>query len=211
MYWLNFNILYKNRKINNWLTFWHRICCGWIDMKLTFLIILLLPMLLRELSFAETYRWVDEKQVVHFTDDIMQIPEKYQRTIERIGVIEERNGTEMGSEPSAKKEERKEDSYRDRLGRGEEYWRARVEEWRRKLGVLQEKIESVRIKYNELTEQFNDSKESAERMGIRKEREQVKNEIDQYRIQIEEAREMLEKKIPEEAELYSAKSEWIKL
>jgi hypothetical protein len=34
--------------------------------------------------------------------------------------------------------------------------------------------------------------------------------MDQYRNQIEEAKMNLEKKIPEEAELYKAKPEWIK-
>ena len=34
--------------------------------------------------------------------------------------------------------------------------------------------------------------------------------MDQCRIQIEEAKEMLEKKIPEEANLYEAKPEWVK-
>jgi hypothetical protein len=61
-----------------------------------------------------------------------------------------------------------------------------------------------------LTEKFNDSRSSSERVGIRKEREQVKNEMDQYKVQIEEVKDMLEKKIPEEAELYRAKPEWLK-
>jgi hypothetical protein len=34
--------------------------------------------------------------------------------------------------------------------------------------------------------------------------------MDQYKIQIEEAKEMLEKKIPEEAEFNKAKPEWVK-
>jgi hypothetical protein len=34
--------------------------------------------------------------------------------------------------------------------------------------------------------------------------------MDQYKNQLEEAKTMLEKKIPEEAEIYKAKQEWIK-
>jgi uncharacterized membrane-anchored protein YhcB (DUF1043 family) len=56
----------------------------------------------------------------------------------------------------------------------------------------------------------NASKSTAERGNLRKERDQVKNEMDQCKIQVEEAREMVEKKIPEEAELYKAKPEWVK-
>jgi hypothetical protein len=34
--------------------------------------------------------------------------------------------------------------------------------------------------------------------------------MDQHKTQIEEAKNMLDKKIPEEAELYKAKPEWLK-
>jgi hypothetical protein len=34
--------------------------------------------------------------------------------------------------------------------------------------------------------------------------------MDQSKIEIEEAKNMIEKKIPEEAELYKAKPEWVK-
>ena len=61
-----------------------------------------------------------------------------------------------------------------------------------------------------MTVRFNDSKSTAERGNLRGERDQVKNEMDQYKIQIEEAKIMLDKKIPEEAELYKAKPEWLK-
>src|SRR4030042_2795714 len=112
-------------------------------MKLSF-IILLLSIFAGELASAEVYKWVDEKQIVHFTDDIIQIPEKYRTNIERIGLAEERDEIKTEKDPLAKK---KDDSYRDRLGRGEENWKAIVEEWGKKLGVLQEKVETLRIKY----------------------------------------------------------------
>jgi len=171
------------------------------------LLIALIPLLLVELSFAEVYKWVDDREDIHFTDDFMQVPEKYRKTTERIGVKEEGDETKTEGEPSAKI---KEAPYRDRLGRGEEYWRAEVEEWEKKLKALNEKVEILRIKYNELTGKHNDSRSPAARMAIRREREQVKNEMDQYKTQIGEAEEMLGKKIPEEAELYKAKQEWIK-
>ena len=175
-------------------------------MKLTF-IILLLSIFVGELASAEVYKWIDEKQVVHFTDDIIQIPEKYRTNTEKIGTTEDRDEIKTENDPLANK---KEDSYRDRLGRGEEYWRALVGEWREKLRVSQEKVEPLRIKYNELTEKHNNSRNPAERLSLRKERDQIKNEMDRYKIQIEEAKEMLEKNIPEEAEFNKAKPEWVK-
>jgi hypothetical protein len=138
---------------------------------------------------------------------VTKIPDKYRPKSDKIGVSEEKSETKIEGDPSSK---RKEDTYKDQLGRGEEYWKNRVEEWKRKLRTAQEKMENTRVKYNELTEKFNDSKSSAERNQLRRERDQVKQEMDQYKNQLEEAKTMLERKIPEEAEIYKAKQEWIK-
>lgn len=172
----------------------------------TFILILLF-LLAATLSHAQVYKWVDEKGIVHFTDDMTQIPEKYRRAIKEVEVREEKIETkEEGEAPQKKQAE----SSKDRLGRGEEYWKGRMEESRKKLQSLQEKLESLRLKYNELTEKFNSSKSSAERGMIRNDREQIKNQMDELKVQIGETREMLEKRIPEEASLYKAKPEWVK-
>ena len=176
-------------------------------MKRTLFVIILLALLISRISFAEVYKWVDEKGVTHFTDDMTQVPEKYRPKAKSIETPQEREDTKVEEELAPKK---KEDSYKDRLGRGEEYWKGRVEEGRKKLGELQNKLEVLKSKYNGLTERFNDSRSTAERANLRRERDQVKNEIDQCNSQIEEARGVLEKKIPEEAELYKARPEWIK-
>jgi hypothetical protein len=157
-------------------------------------------------GLAQVYKWVDEKGTVHFTDDVTKIPENQRPKTDKIGVSEESAGRVEGeSSPKAKP-----DAYKDVLGRGEDYWKNRVEDWKKRIKSAQEKIEQTRVKYNELTEKFNDSKSSAERNQLRKERDQVKQEMDQYKNKIEEAKLALEKKIPEEAELYKAKPEWIK-
>jgi hypothetical protein len=175
-------------------------------MKRTLFIILFI-FLISQVSFAQVYKWVDEKGVTHFTDDITQIPGKYRPKAEAIEVREEKEDTK-GEEGFAPKKE--EEPYKDRLGRGEDYWKGQVGEWRKKLRELQDKLEVLRGKYNGLTERYNDSRSKSERANLRSERDQVKNEIDQCNTQIEEAQGMLEKKIPEEAELYKAKPEWVK-
>jgi predicted nucleic acid-binding Zn-ribbon protein len=169
--------------------------------------LILLSLFIAGLSFGQVYKWVDEKGVVHFTDDFSQIPEKYKRGIKEIPVQEERIETKTEEESPPKKGD---DTYRDRLGRGEEYWKARVNELRKRMQDLQGNVENLRLKYNELTERFNSSKSSYERVTLRNDREKIKAQMDQYRSQIEEAKETLEKKIPEEAELYKAKPEWLK-
>jgi hypothetical protein len=163
--------------------------------------------LITQLSFAEVYRWVDEKGVVYFTDDITLVPEKYRPKAEKIGLPDKKEETKGEEELTPK---RKDEPYRDRLGRGEDYWKGRIEEWIKKLRESQDRLEILRNKYNQLTERFNASTSSVERGNLRIERDQIKNEMDQCRIQIEEAKNMIEKKIPEEAELYKAKPEWLK-
>ncbi len=172
-------------------------------MKKTLLFILIL--LASDVSFAEVFKWVDEKGGVHFTDDVTQIPAKYRPKTEKMEMDEAAIDRQKEGEPVPKV---KGDSSGDRLGKGEEYWRGRVEEWRKKLSALQERVETLRIRYNDLTERMNDSKSSAERGTLRKERNLIRNELEQGKAQIEEAKNMIEKKIPEEAELYKAKPEW---
>jgi len=170
-------------------------------------LIILLLIFIPSYSLGDVYKWVDEKGVVHFTDDMIQIPEKNRPTVETISFPEEKVETKRegySSHPG------KGEAYRDQLGRSEEYWRGRVEDWKKKLKTSHEKVETLRIKYNELTLKYNDSKSSFERTTLRRERDQIKNEMDQYKMQFEEAKNMLQKKIPEEAELYKAKIEWIK-
>jgi len=171
------------------------------------LMIILFIVFISEISFAEVYKWVDEKGVVNFTDDILQVPEKYRPKAEKMGLPEGKEETKGEGESTSKK---KEEAYRDRLGRGEDYWKGRVEGWKNKLKDSQERLEALRVKYNELTERVNDSKSTAERGNLRRERDQVKNGMDQCKTQIDEAKNMLDKKIPEEAELYKAKPEWLK-
>lgn len=156
-------------------------------------------------SFSETYKWVDEKGGVHFSDDITSIPEKYIPKIEVVDLPQEKI--------EGKKDQlsgKKIDDYKDQLGRGEEYWRNRVEEIRNKLKLAQDQLEELRRKYNDLTEKHNESKSLSQRNSILKGRDKVKKEMDQIKIQIGETKDLLEKKIPEEASLYKVKPEWIK-
>jgi hypothetical protein len=179
-----------------------------IVLILTPLILLVGGIMGVESGFGQVYKWIDEKGAVHFTDDPVQVPEKYRSRTERIGLPEDNSATSPAGAPGDVK--KKEDVYRDQLGRGEEYWRGRVEEWRKKLKTTQDKLEALRTRYNELVERFNESKSTAQRAALRKDRDEVKSEMDRCRTEIEEAITMLDRKIPEEAGVYKAKAEWVK-
>ncbi len=158
-------------------------------------------------SFSQVYRWVDKKGAVHFTDDITQVPEEFRPKTDGIEAFQEKEETKPEGESIPTK---KEIAYKDELGRGEEYWRERVGEWRKKLTEQQGRLETLRIKYNELTEKYNDSRSLVERTSLRKERDKIKTEIEECGAGIDEAKAMMDKKIPEEAEHYKAKPEWVK-
>ncbi|MGQ9637923.1 MAG: DUF4124 domain-containing protein [Thermodesulfobacteriota bacterium] len=159
-------------------------------------------------SFSETYKWVDEKGGIHFSDDITPIPEKYIPKIEVVDLHQEKIKGKK-DQLSGKKIDDYND-YNDQLGRGEEYWRNQVEGISNKLKLAQDQLEELRRKYNDLTEKHNESKSFSQRNSILKERDKVKEEMDQIKIQIGETKDLLEKKIPEEVSLYKAKLEWIK-
>jgi hypothetical protein len=200
-------LIHYLKKINNRELFGIRIAGG-MAMKPVLAVILFI-FLAFQMSSAEVYKWVDEKGVSHFTDDMMQVPEKNRSKVEIIESPEEAVKEEPQGDGEATPKG-KEETQGDRLDRGESYWKGRVEEWKKKLRERQDRLETLRIKYNELVMRHNESKSTAERANLRKERDQVKNEMDQCKVQIEEAKGMLEKKIPEEADLYKARPEWVK-
>jgi hypothetical protein len=178
-------------------------------MKTTSLLIILTAVFFAQISSAQVYKWVDEKGVVHFTDDMLQVPEKYRPKTEKMEILGEKPEPKVqGDTPSSTK---KEEPYKDRMGRGEEYWKEKMEFWKKKLMTAQDKAENLRMKYNDLTEKLNASNiYSTERANLRNERDQIKNEIDKYKQEVEEAKIMLDKKLPEEAQLNKAKPEWVK-
>ena len=157
-------------------------------------------------AFGETFQWVDDCGGVHFVDDFTKIPEKYQPSSLKV----ETEGQDRKVSTEENQVKGNDGNVRDRLGRGEDYWKERVAETKNRIKLLLDKSEDLRVKYNELATRYNDSKSSVERAAIRNEREQVRQEMEKNRSEIEETRNILEKKIPEEADLYKAKPEWIK-
>ena len=172
-----------------------------------FILLSLILVLSSSIALGEIYRWTDERGDLHYTDDYTMVPERYRSSIKKIREEEETGSAKKDAGGSSKG---KENLLRDRLGRGEEYWRGQAVELKTKAKALQEKDESLRLRYNELTTKYNESKSSVERGRLRVERDQIKLELDQNKSEIEAIRIMLEKRLPEEAELFGAKPEWVK-
>jgi peptidoglycan hydrolase CwlO-like protein len=156
---------------------------------------------------GEVYKWTDSRGTVHFTDDPSLIPEEHRPKVFETETPP-KDEAPMGTEQSSI--QRAPVASKDNVGRGEEYWKARIREWQQKQAKAQEQLESLRTQYNELTEKHNVSKNSVVRASLRNERDQVKAQMEECKARINEAKKMLEKTIPEEAALFKANPQWLK-
>jgi len=193
-------------KRNQYTLGWHKICCKFNIMKKCILIVFLGIFLAFPVN-GEVFNWTDAKGTVHFTDDPSLIPEQYRSKALATSVTPgEETSKDLVQPPIQKVPE----ASKDNLGRGEEFWKARVRQVQQAQAKAQEEWEGLRAKYNELTEKHNASKNNVARITIRNERDQVKAQMDECKTRIDEAKKMLEKTIPEEAALFKANPQWLK-
>jgi hypothetical protein len=186
-------------------------------MKRTMLFILCVAMI--TLPFVaggqETYQWVDEKGTVHFTDDIGQIPERYQDQVKKKETPPEPAPSPSSSirppqgksppEPSAEK--------KDILGRGEEWWRNQAMEWKQKLIKAQKDYSAAQTALKAKDKELEDAKfkpKSFQRK-IQDEIKVLEEKVDAQKNQVDEAKNMLEKVLPKQAEEYRADPSWVRV
>jgi hypothetical protein len=155
---------------------------------------------------GQVWKWVDERGVVHFTDNAASVPEKYRERIDRRELPEERE-TSSGA-PQEAKEAMEEP--RDRYGRGEDHWINRANEVKEQLDRAQKEYERARLEYNDLVAEYNATRSRAKRRQYQKRIESLQDQLDRRREDIERAKELLEKTLPEEAERAEAPAEWVK-
>ena len=159
------------------------------------------------------YKWVDKDGRVNFTDDYTKIPVEYRNKIEtqETPASQEKEtpapAPAPAPGPTQKAEERKKV---DAFGRGEEYWRGRVQPWKKQLKEATENYESATRRMNEKLDQQSGKLLSPTQWNMNQaENKQVLEERTKCEAQIKEANEML-KKIAKEAEEAKADPEWLK-
>jgi hypothetical protein len=172
----------------------------------------------------EVYRWVDEKGTVHFADDLTLVPEKYRGQVQKKVVPPEPPPSpfppstrvpEKGR-PGNVTIEKKPESVpvqKDILGRGEEWWRAKVKEWKEKLSNAQKNYETelnaLKAKEKELEE--SKFKPDSLKRRLKADIKVLEEKVEEWKKQMEEARNMLDKVLPKEAEDYRADPSWVKI
>jgi hypothetical protein len=174
----------------------------------------------------EVYRWVDEQGTVHFTDDLGQVPEKYRDKIQKKEPPKEPPITQpippqpapsqplapptgMGVDKGSGATPRQ----KDILGRGEEWWRAKVNEWNEKLKTAQRNYETTYSEWKSKENELESSKfkpDSVKRK-LKAEIKDLEEKTKDWEKQMNEAKNMLENVLPKQAQDYQANPEWLKI
>jgi len=174
----------------------------------------------------EVYRWVDEQGTVHFTDDLGQVPEKYRDQVQRKKPPKEPPITQptppqpatpqplappMGMEvekgPGATPRQK------DILGRGEEWWRAKVNEWNEKFKTAQRNYENTYSEWKSKEQELETSKfkPDAVKRKLKAEIKVLEEKTKGWEKQMDEAKNMLKNVLPKQAQDYQADPEWLKI
>jgi hypothetical protein len=171
-----------------------------------FLILLFLLTFVLSANAATIYKWVDERGVVHLTDDYNQVPASYRDRV-REETIKDSPQVKIPSSPVMAPQKDEGSAF----GLGEAYWRDRVRPWKEKLAEASVNYERVSKQYMERSDQL-----SQRRFGSRTqykmdiiELDKLNEEKKRYEAQIKEANDMLNK-ISKEAEEARADPEWLK-
>lgn len=163
----------------------------------------------------EIYRWVDEKGTVHFADDFTLVPEKYRDQIQK------RKPSEKPSPSPARPPMRPEataptaDSTpqkKDILGRGEEWWRAKMKEWNDKLQNAQKNYDLVYHDWRQKEKELADAKFKPDSLKrkLKAEIKELENKLKDREKERDEAKNMVEKALPKQAADDGADPAWLK-
>ena len=182
---------------------------------LIFIVVLTFPVM----SFAqEFYRWVDEKGTIHFTDDPTLIPERYRSQAQPKNPPKEPTASPAapatGARKPVKPRERVSEApgKKDMLGRGEEWWRAKVKEWTDKLAEAQKGYKAGQAALEGKSKELDDSKLKPDsfKRKLKGEKKSLEEKVEELEKQVKEARNMLDKVLPKEAQDYGADPDWLK-
>jgi len=185
---------------------------------LLFITLLVLPVMV---CGQEVYKWVDEKGTTGFTDDPALIPERYRDQIQKKKPSKESpappptTATEAPKPVRPARPQEQADSApgkTDRLGRGEQWWRAKRKEWDDKLAEAQKGCEGAQAALRGKAKELSDSrfKPDSFRRKLKAEKRSLEEKVREWEKQVEEAKDRLDKVLPKEAQDYGADPAWLK-
>ena len=164
----------------------------------------------------EIYQWVDEKGTVHFTDDISQVPERYQDQVEKKKTPDEPTPSSSIKSPRDKARpapDAADVEKKDILGRGEDWWRDKAMEWKQKLTKAQKDYAAAIAALKAKEKELEDPKFKSRRFQpkFQDEIKVLEEKANAQKSQVDEAKNMLEKVLPGQAEEYRADPSWVRI
>lgn len=163
----------------------------------------------------QIYQWTDEKGILHFTDDMSLVPEKYRNQVQ-----EKKLSTEPPPLPPPPVNTKDKDRIpasvperKDIVGRGEEWWRTKVKEWNEKFLNASENYETAYAEWQAKEKELEESKfkpRSLQRK-LTAEIKLLEDRVKDWEKQREEAKNMLENVLPKEAADYNADPKWLEI
>lgn len=158
------------------------------------------------LDGAEIYKWVDKNGVIHFTDQLTNVPKEYRNQIEKQTLP---SAPPPSSQPPAQKAPQDFLSEPvDSNGHNEKWWKDRMNEWRGKLTQAETKLQELKRKLEIV------DRERSLGLGIPgkqlEEKQALEAEIQKYTAEMNTAKSMLEQILPEEARKARAYPGWLR-
>lgn len=171
----------------------------------------------------EVYRWVDEKGIVHFTDDLTLVPEKYRGQVQQMVPSKEPPSSQPASsrppeptktmQPGGEIPPGQETGQRDMLGRGEEWWRATARDWNQKFLTYRTNYENAYSAWKAKEQELEESKFKPDsvKKKLKSEIKVLEEKAKDWEKQMNEAKNMIENVLPKQARDYRANPEWLKI
>jgi len=156
-------------------------------------------------AWAEFYRWKDAAGHEYYANDLLQVPQEYRASAEKMEPDVSRVSVGARLPKAAVSAPGSAGKYRDRNGRGEDYWRIRAAKLRKEISRFQNELDVI-------TKQEADEKERPARLmgrrtGSAATRDRKKAQLGH---KIARLRRELEVELPDEARRADALPGWIR-
>lgn len=150
------------------------------------------------------YQWTDENGVVHITDDLGHVPEKFRGRAKRSELLPEKEGIAPVSEREA-------DQYQPEIENGQRL----KAEWRQRFKDARSRLEKVEARRSQLQKEKADlfaawGSSALAPIANRQRAEEIDSELEEVQREIEEARRYLETTLPDEARRAGIPPGWLR-
>ncbi len=151
------------------------------------------------------YQWVDDRGVVHVTDDLGTVPQQYRSKALK---VEE-------STPGREPEQRQKVTGSDGAGSDEILEQEQKEEWQQRLKQARKRLADAQRRYQELNEKRNAAMArwaggASGNIGLKLEADRIEQEMKTVQQEIADAKNELENVIPEEARKAGVPPGWLR-